>query len=108
MATGGQSAYLIPEFTGPFKAWATSYAYKNVWRYKSMYEVDDLIQEAALKFCICAQRYKVKADEPQHFMALFKTSVIRHFHSLARGSRKALISRNWSRTRSSMLVCVTV
>jgi len=71
-----------PEFDGPIAGWAVNYIKQNLWRFTPFLDFDDLYQEAYVKFRYVADKYP-EVVEPQHFMSLFKISLVNHFHSLS-------------------------
>lgn len=60
------------------------------WRtsrlYKQGYDFDDLLQEAAVVFYACRERYEKVVDNPRWFMALFSRSLFNRFVDLKRKS----------------------
>jgi len=55
------------------------------WRVKqTLLSVDDAVQECGFVFSKVCNRYSDKVTEPKWFFALFKVSVVNHFHSINR------------------------
>lgn len=82
------------DFSGVYLHWVFKYIDKNWWRFSSLYEHEDLVQEAAVKFYHCRCKYD-SVSEPKHFMSLFKTSVRNHFNDLASSARISNQSIPW-------------
>lgn len=61
---------------------ATNLARQNLWRVSPLYDMDDLLQEARLKFLYLQRKYPRVVDPP-HFMSLFYRSFVNHLHRLA-------------------------
>lgn len=72
----------VPAWSGPVEGYAVNYATRNLWKVRSGMEREDLVQEAYLVFMKCSARYP-ELDTPQHFMALFKTALMRRVCDLA-------------------------
>lgn len=72
----------LPKWEGSIAGWAIKFIKNNYWRVASQYEMEDLIQDAYLKFLICDDRYG-HLNNPRLFMALFKKSLINHFNTLS-------------------------
>lgn len=62
--------------------WIVTTATRNYWRVAHWYEVEDLIQDGFLCYCICNRQYG-QVVEQAHFMSLFKRTFINHIHDLA-------------------------
>lgn len=67
--------------------WIKRYARKNYWRVAAWYDLDDLVQDGFMKYCVVAQRY-AHIQEPRHLMSLFMRAFHNHIISLARSHRK--------------------
>ena len=80
----------IPEWSGVIEGYVVNYLKKNTWRIARTHDYDDAMQECHLVFLRCASSYPV-LDTPQHFMALFKTTLKNEFIDLA---HKATLARN--------------
>lgn len=72
----------IPKFDGPLLAWTKKFIAANKWRVASHFDYADLLQECCVKFLQCRNKYPTVA-QPQHFMALYKTAVHKHFCTLS-------------------------
>lgn len=74
----------VPVFEGTFYNTARAMAIKHVWRVRPMLDVEDLVQEAALVFYRCADKYyPEQCSTPKHFMGLFVMSLSNRITSLA-------------------------
>jgi len=82
----------MPQFTPQFdeglQGYAWKQAYKNHWKVRNTHEVEDLFQEYSLVFVDAVHRYKEKATNQQHFMALYKACIFTHTVDLARVATK--------------------
>lgn len=75
---------LAVAWAGVFEKWSRQWVRRNHWRVKSMMPTeDDALQECALIFCKCLDRYATTVDNPAWFMALYKTSVTRAWATFA-------------------------
>lgn len=72
----------VPEYAGPVEGYAHNYVHRNLWRVSRTHTREDALQEAWLVFARCQGKYP-QIDTPQHFMALYKTALYRHFVDLA-------------------------
>lgn len=69
---------------GGFESWARGFVRDNRWRARNyLGSFEDGLQQCAMVFTYCNNLYEQKVDNERWFMALFKTAVKRHFHSLA-------------------------
>jgi DNA-directed RNA polymerase specialized sigma24 family protein len=59
------------------------YIRKHKWRVDSIYDTDDLLQEARLLFYKLAEYYP-RVIDPPHFMALYKRTLSNFFHDQSR------------------------
>lgn len=71
----------VPAFPGEIEGWVANFLKSNLWRVEATMERDDAMQEARVVFLRIAGKYP--GVEAPHFMALFKTAWVRHFHDLA-------------------------
>lgn len=55
---------------------------RNLWRVSPLYDFEDLMQEARLKFLQLQIKYPRVVEAP-HFMSLFYISFVNHLHRLA-------------------------
>ncbi len=76
----------VPQWDGPIVGWSKNYIRKNQWRMDYLYEFEDLLQEAYIKFLHCKFKYP-KVIEPKHFMSLYQSSLINHFNNLSNKSK---------------------
>lgn len=73
---------LLPEWPGPWAAWAWNYCSRNLWRVNEVLgDMDDAMAECALIWVDCRRRYGASAKSPAHMMALYKRMVTSWFHS---------------------------
>lgn len=64
------------------RGWLVNYSKRNFWRVPSCYDLDDLIQDGYLCYCVCNAKYRhVKVQ--RHFMALVKVTFHNHITDLA-------------------------
>lgn len=80
-----------PVWEGAISKWAISYSKRNYWRVQDRYELQDIYQEAYLKFLVCKHQYEGKVTEPKHFMALYKTAFTRRMSDLSRIRQSELV-----------------
>ena len=80
----------IPTFEY-LRPWVVKFAAANVWRTAPVYDVDDLVQEAGLKYIQCCERYGTDLD-PAHFATIFRTSVHRRIHDLSNSRTNKFVS----------------
>ena len=71
----------IPEWTGSIEGYAVNHIKKHLWRMRNKYEFEDLYQEAFIAFDQVKKHYPY-VRTPQHFMALYKTTLWHHFVDL--------------------------
>src|ERR1700719_3358547 len=64
-----------PDFDRRFAGWAAKFITKNRWRYESIYEFNDLMNDAYLIFRHVKASYPL-ITESSHLMALFKTAML--------------------------------
>lgn len=89
----------VPEWKGPIEGYVVNFLSKQLWRVRPLLEHDDAMQEAYLVFLRTASRYPLE-DTPQHFMALFKTSLTNEFHDLSKKATAARTAISMSDLRS--------
>ena len=64
------------EWKGVFEGWTRNYVNKNFWRVANYFGThEDAMQECALIFARCADRYAGRVDNLSWFMSLYQTSV---------------------------------
>lgn len=69
---------------GVFENWSKQWVRKHGWRTRQLWGSDeDALQQCALTFAKCLDRYAAKVDKPAHLMALYKTAVANHWHKHA-------------------------
>ena len=85
------------EWGGVFEQWARRWVSKNHWRVAhTIGDREDCLQECALIFTRCLNRYKTKVDNPAWFMALFKVAVANTWILLSkRDTRARPVSQDW-------------
>lgn len=72
-----------PKWEPEVKGWAFKYIRDNKWRYETINDIDDLMQDAYLVFLKVADAYPRVVEAP-HFMALYKTSLSNYLTDKAR------------------------
>lgn len=75
-------ARFTPTFEGPIEGYVVNYLTKHLWRIQRTHTRADAMQEAWVVFLRVAEKYPA-LDEPQHFMALFKTAWANRFTDLS-------------------------
>jgi hypothetical protein len=89
-----------PEFKGAIEGWTVNHVSKNMWKVARTQQRDDVMQEAYEVFMRVARRYP-DLDDPRHFMALYKTSWLRHFTDLANADTADRVTVGMSSLRPS-------
>jgi len=69
------------------KGWIFKTAKANLWRVIPLYDLDDLIQDGFLYYCIISKKYP-NVTNRAHLMRLFQRSYINHLHDLASARTK--------------------
>ena len=94
----------IPQWEGAIEGWTVNYANDQLWRVSPVLDTDDLYQQGYVIFCRCKARYK-NLEDPQHFMALYKTSFTNFVHDMSkkRTGDQAVKLDYENRLRSSLL-----
>ena len=72
----------IPRWTGPIEGYTINLVRRYYPQLAAEHEFEDLLQEAYIKYLVCARRYKGKVDNGAWFMALYKRALSNHLHSL--------------------------
>jgi hypothetical protein len=72
-----------PDWDMRFQGWAAKFISKNRWRCESIYDFDDLMNDAYLVFRHIKASYPL-VSEPSHIMALFKTALQNEFNDKAK------------------------
>lgn len=76
--------HYIPEWVGPFENYARAFVARNHWRVRAkLGSEEDAVQQCAVVFVRCSNKYQATVEGPPHFMALFKTALAREFHTYA-------------------------
>lgn len=76
-----------PQWNGPIEGYVVNFMKRNQWRVQSHMEYEDCIQEAYYIFLRLKHKYG-RLDTPQHFMALYKTTLTNEFNDLVAKSVK--------------------
>jgi len=71
------------QWEGVVEDWTNKFVAKNLWRITRWGAFEDAVQQCAVIFVNCNNLYGSTVDNLRWFMALYKISVRRHFHSLA-------------------------
>jgi len=72
------------EWGGIFEQWARGFVRRNFWRVASIFMTEeDALQECAVVFVVCRNKYTGLIREAKHMMALYKTALTRAWHSFA-------------------------
>ena len=73
------------EWGGVFEKWSRGFVKRNFWRVSAVFVTEeDALQECAVVFIRCRNKYAGKLDEAKHLMALYQTALTRAWHSFAR------------------------
>lgn len=84
-----------PEWTPKIEKWTTYHISRNIWRFDRIDGTDDLLQQARILFWELSLKYP-SVNEPNHFFALYKTSLLRRFTDKARARSRSIIEQNVS------------
>lgn len=84
-----------PEWTPKIERWTTYHINQNLWRFDRIDGFDDLLQQARILFWELSLKYPA-VNEPNHFFALYKTSLLRRFTDKARARSRSVIDRDVS------------
>lgn len=79
-------------WTPEIEKWTAHQVRKNLWRFESTDDFDDVMQEARLLFHVLERKYPI-VNEAGHFFALFKTSLCRMFIDKTRRKQKSAIDQ---------------
>ena len=72
------------EWSGVFENYARKYVKKHLWRVAHILgSEEDAMQEAAVVFYRCRNRYEGKVDNPAWFMSLFKIALVNEWASIS-------------------------
>ncbi len=75
---------MLYPWEGVFSLYAQKFTNRNAWRVRRIFpEREDVLQECALVFARCVDRYATKVNNQAWMMALYKAALANHFHSLA-------------------------
>ena len=74
MSKSSPASKFTPEFKGPIEGWVVNQLERHYWRVQATMTRMDVMQEAYIKFHHLKMKYEGDVTDPQHFMALFKTS----------------------------------
>lgn len=75
---------MLYPWEGTFALYAQKFTNRNAWRVRRILpDRDDVMQECALVFARCVDRYATKVNNQAWMMGLYKVSLANHFHSLA-------------------------
>jgi hypothetical protein len=75
----------LPRWEGTFENYSKGFVHKNEWRTRSIVPSrEDALQECAEVFSRLQNIYSTSVTEPKHFMALYKTALVRHWQCLVR------------------------
>jgi len=78
-----------PSWSREIEKWSLNQIRKNIWRFDTSEDEDDLLQDARILFFKLERKYPTVTDAP-HFFTLYKTSLKRMFIDKARGQRRKL------------------
>jgi DNA-directed RNA polymerase specialized sigma24 family protein len=91
----------VPVWEGPIEQYAMKFALKSVWRVQPDADLDDIMQEARILFLRCSERYWPEVETPQHFMALFKMSLMNKVINMANARTRSSRTRMGSITEQT-------
>lgn len=78
-----------PTWTVKIERWTSSQIRSNLWRFDSINDFDDLMQEARILFWKLEKLYPI-TNEPSHFFTLYRTSLLRNFTDKSRIKQKSI------------------
>jgi hypothetical protein len=76
------------EWDSVMEGWTRRFIFRYVKFVYPLYDVDDLMQEAALVFMACRKKYRRAIKEQRRFMVIYRESVWRRFWILRRSVRR--------------------
>ena len=83
-----------PVWTAKIESWTAGQIKVNLWRFDAVTEqFDDVMQEARILFWELKKAYPI-VNEPAHFFALYKTSLLRRFTDKSRLKQRSAIDQN--------------
>lgn len=77
-----KSSDCVPAWEGSVERWTINYARANEWRTCPLYDADDIIAEAYIKYMRCVERYQ-HVTSVRHFMSLYMITIHNHIVNLA-------------------------
>lgn len=81
--------FYVPVWEGVFRNWAIAWVRKQHWRVIHQIPTEeDALQECAMIFAKCADRYYGRVNNPKWFMSLFKTAVNNYWNGMALRDRE--------------------
>lgn len=81
-----------PTWTPKIESWTAGKIKENTWRFDALHDFDDVMQEARILFWKLEKMYPI-VNEPSHFFALYKTSLLRSFTDRSRLKQKSPIDQ---------------
>lgn len=76
---------ILPSWKGPFEDWSRKFVKKNFWRVEyTVLSEEDAVQECAMVFAKICYTYAHTIDNTAWLMAIYKTAVGNHFHTITR------------------------
>lgn len=82
-----------PQWKGFIEGFSVNYVNANLWRVKNFMDREDCMQEAYYVFLRLKSKYG-RLDTPQHFMALFRTTLTNEFTDWAARDTKIRFEEN--------------
>lgn len=84
-----------PEWSTGIEKWTAARINENLWRFDRVEEFKDVMQQARILFWKLSVAYPI-VNNPHHFFALYKTSLLRHFVDKARKRSRSVIDQDTS------------
>lgn len=78
-----------PTWTVKIERWTHAQIKKNIWRFDTINDFDDVMQEARILFWKLGKLYPI-TNEPAHFFTLYRTSLLRSFTDKSRIKQKSV------------------
>ncbi len=85
----------VPEWTKAVEKWTAVQIRENLWRFDRIEGADDVMQQARILFWELSLRYPI-VNNPNHFFALYKTSLLRRFVDKSRARTRSAIEQDVS------------
>jgi hypothetical protein len=93
----------VPKWEPPFSTFGIATAHKNAWRVSWRHDADDVVGVAGMVFARVVHRYSGRphpkyglVTEPKHWMAIYRNSLYREFHTLAYETRASVeVQQEW-------------